>query len=618
VRRTAGRILTLVASAALVAVTAAPALAHEERESTFPPGEGTTPTYRAFDEATPRLVVCKPGSRRVINEMTDPALKAFNLKLVAECQFEHLQAAVDAVTTRGTNIYVLPGTYREEPSWNPPCAQSYDGGVVDYPLIVSCGEVINLVTIAGDSTPNDRKTDCNQLCDLQVEGTGQRMEDVVFRGGFTPEGDWVKHNGIKADRADGIYLRNFTAEIFRENAVYVHETDGYGIDRVNARHNDLYGILSFASDHGLMQDCEASYNGDSGLYPGSASDVNQASNPEAGPLERFAVEIRRCNTHHNALGLSGTAGNSVYFHDNEVHHNQAGYVTDSFVGGHPGMPQDHAWLTNNRIYSNNNNYVEQFVHTGICTKEPVAARGIGEGTVCPAFPVPVGTGVLIAGGNRNFVDNNQIFDNWRAGVKLLYVPGAIRGDIDPAAQIDTSNGNKFTNNRLGFHPAGLTQPNGLDFEWDEQGVGNCWQGNVSVRGDIVHDAALPLPDCDSGGSLSPVGNVTKSATMAPCATYNREDEPDPPLCDWFDNPAVPAGRQAAADEEPVAGGGDGGAPAPAPAPGATGGSTGTAPTTTVANTRSLPATGAAWLPALAGLALGGAVLGLRRRARTAQ
>jgi LPXTG-motif cell wall-anchored protein len=108
--------------------------------------------------------------------------------------------------------------------------------------------------------------------------------------------------------------------------------------------------------------------------------------------------------------------------------------------------------------------------------------------------------------------------------------------------------------------------------------------------------------------------------MAPCATYNREDEPDPPLCDWFDNPAVPAGRQAAANEEPVAGGGDGGASGPAPGAGGPGSgeNTGTAPTTPVANSRSLPATGAAWLPAVAGLVLGGAVLGLRRRARTAQ
>ena len=293
-RTTTRRLLAVAAAASLLVLAGGnAALAHEERESTFPPGTATTPSYRPFSESTPHLVVCKPGSRRAVNEMTDARLKAFNLSLLAKCQFEHIQAAVDAVKTRGTNIYVLPGTYREEPSWNPDCAKGYDGGVVDYPLIVSCGEVINLVTVAGDGTPDTRKTDCNQLCDLQIEGTGQRMEDVVLHGGYTPEGDWVKHNGLKADRADGFYVRNMTFEVFRENALYVHETDGYGIDRVNARHNDLYGILTFASDHGLIQDCDTSFNGDSGIYPGSAADVNQEANPPAGPLDRFAVEIRR-------------------------------------------------------------------------------------------------------------------------------------------------------------------------------------------------------------------------------------------------------------------------------------------------------------------------------------
>ena len=579
--RTRRGAVLLAVGLALVLGAGGTALAHEERESQFPSGEGSVPVYRPFSESVPTLVVCKPESAGLIAQMTDPAVRALNTTLLERCGFEHMQAAVDAVTERGTNIYVLPGTYREEPSWDPECGKDYDGGIVDYPLVVSCGAVINLVTIAADTVPETVDTDCNQLCDLQIEGTGDRMEDVVLHGGFRegagtdPDDSWVKHNGIKADRADGFYLRNLTGEVFRENAFYVHETDGYVIERVNARHNDLYGVLTFTSDHGVIRDCDTSFNGDSGVYPGSAADVNQ-DNPSTGPLTRWAVEITRCKTHHNALGFSGTAGNSVYFHDNDVFQNQAGYVTDSFVGGHPGMPQDHAWLRNNRIYSNNNNYVAEFVHSGICSR-PVAERGYGQGTVCPAFPVPVGTGVLIAGGNRNLVTENEIYDNWRAGVKLLYVPGAIRGDLTPMAQIDTSNGNHFTNNRLGFHPAGVDQPNGLDVEWDEQGVGNCWEGNTTVRDEVVHDAALPLPTCASGGSASPVGNVTKSATMAPCATYHREDEPDPPLCDWFDSPAVPAGRQEAPGEQtPAPPGSDGAA-------GADGATTpGTAPEQTVA------------------------------------
>ncbi len=585
-------------AALVLVVTATGAAAHEERESQFPPGTGSTPTYRPFSEDRPRIVVCKPESAQRIQAIADPSLRALNERLLRECRTAHIQAAVDAVKTRGTNIYVLPGLYREEPSHSPPCAKAYDGGIVEYDLIVSCGEVINLVTVAGDD-PADPDMACdNQLCDLQIEGMGARMEDTVLRGGFTADNDWIKHNGIKADRADGFYLRNMTFELFRENAVYVHETDGYAIDRVNARHNDLYGILSFASDHGLMKDCDASYNGDSGVYPGSANDVNK-DNPTTGPLKRFAVEISGCRSHHNALGFSGTAGNSVYFHDNDFFANGAGYVTDSFVGGHPGMPQDHAYLVNNRIHGNNSNYYEEFVHSGICSKKP-GERGYGTGTVCPAFPVPVGTGVLIAGGNRNLVTQNQIYDNWRYGVMLFWVPGAIRGDYVPGAQYDTSNGNHFTNNRLGRHPSGVLQPNGADFSWDEQGLGNCWQDNTSASGEVTDDSVLPLPSCTSGGSLSPVGNLTKTAQNAPCATYNREDEPDPALCTWFDSPAKPAGRQEAPGEQatpsnpPVTAGGGGDQPGRGSGSG-------------------LPATGATALPGALGLLLAGVVLLLHRR-----
>jgi hypothetical protein len=590
-----------VAAALLVVAGASGAGAHEERESVFPPGTGSTPTYRAFAESTPRLVVCKPESKGLIAKISEPRLRALNSRLLNECRFEHMQAAVDAVTTRGTNIYVLPGIYREEPSHNPPCSREYDGGVVDYPLIVSCGQVINLVTIAGDSTVDTEEVDCNQLCDLQIEGTGERMEDTVLRGGFTADGDWIKHNGMKADRADGFFVRNLTFELFRENGVYVHETDGYAADRINARHNDLYGILSFTSDHGVISNCDASYNGDSGIYPGSAADVN-ADNPDTGPLSRWAVEIFGCRTHHNALGFSGTAGNSVYFHDNEVFANAAGYVTDSFVGGHPGMPQDHAWLTRNKIYGNNSNYFKEFVHSGRCNGKP-AERGYGEGTVCPAFPVPVGTGILIAGGNANFVNENLIYDNWRAGAMLFWVPGAVRGDYAPGEQYDTSNHNRFSANRLGFHPAGVTQPNGVDFSWDEQGVGNCWGDNVSATGEVTDDTQLvPLPDCSAGGSASPIGNVAKTAQNAPCATYNREDESDPVGCNWFDDPVQPAGRQQAPGETAAPpsgtgpGGGSGAQPA-APAPVAAG----------------LPATGGSLLPGLSGLALAVLAYGVWRR-----
>lgn len=602
------RLFTVGATILVALSIAVPGSAHEERESFFPDWGSGPPEYRSHDQASMHVVVCKADSAERIAEISDPELRSFNQHLLEECGFEHIQAAVDHVREHGpdgggTNIYVLPGRYLEEPSRTAACNAEYQGGVVSYELSYSCPTVTQLVGIFGDDPQDEDRICDNALCNLQLEGTGESPEDVLIRGGFEEDGDWIdQHNGIKADRADGIYIRNLTTELFRENSIYVHETDGYVLDRTITRMNDLYGILTFASDHGVIRDCEAYYNGDSGIYPGSPADVN-ADNPTTGPLDRWAVEVFGCDSHHNALGHSGTAGNSIYLHDNEWRDNAIGIVVDSFVPNHPGMPQDHLWVRNNRIYGNNQNYFAEYVHSGICDLSP-AERGYEEGTVCPVFPVPVGTGIMIGGGNHNLIEDNLIYDNWRYGIIQFWVPAALREDTDPAKQFDTSNFNHYRNNRMGESPDGLIQPNGLDFWWDDQGEGNCWQGNTSTAtedGTPTHNSLYPtgLPTCESGGSVFVPANAVKSAPLVPCATYDREDNHDPPGCTWFDDPQEPQGRQ----EQ----GGTLGAPDPAEdreaAAGADRGGSGGS---------GLPATGGGIALALLGVGAGAASIFLRR------
>src|SRR4030095_8948822 len=129
--------------------------------------------------------------------------------------------------------------------------------------------------------------------DLQIEGTGAKPEDVVIDARFQ------RLNAVRADRAAGIYLRHFTAQRSTFNAVYIMESDGFVIDRMVGRWNDEYGFLTFADDHGLYTDCEAYGNGDSGLYPGAAADINKDRQSD---VDRYAIEIRNCFSHHNLLG----------------------------------------------------------------------------------------------------------------------------------------------------------------------------------------------------------------------------------------------------------------------------------------------------------------------------
>ena len=543
-----------------------PANAHEERPAAFPDGSGTVPKYLGLDNPRSR-VVCKPDTAERIRAMKPGRLKRTNLALLERCEFRSIQSAINSIERRNTSIYILPGVYHET-KWAKMERSSYCANLEtasDDPLALStyigslspeagaaaadeggsdpialsyadqrrCAHNLNLIAVFGDRTPHDDSMRCNsRFCGTQLVGTGKRKRDVVIDNRFR------KLNAIRADRAGGILMRNFTVQQAEFNAVYVLETDGFVLDKLITRGNDEYGILAFASDHGLIQRTDNYFNGDSGIYPGSASDLN-ASNTDFEPT-RYAIEIRNNKSHDNTLGYSGTAGNSVYAHHNRFYDNATGIATDSLFPGHPGLPQDHARWAYNRIHSNNENYYARFVDTGVCDK-PMAERGYIDGTVCPVIPTPVGTGVLIAGGNFNSTDHNWIYDNWRYGTMQFWVPAPLRDEFDPSKLYDTSNYNRSFANRMGITPSGKKQHNGLDFWWDDQGLGNCWEGNTSSRGEPTDNFVVDPGPCADGGSKLLPGVPAKDAGFLSCSQYDRADPTwrHPPACEWFDSPAKP-------------------------------------------------------------------------------
>lgn len=368
--------------------------------------------------------------------------------------------------------------------------------------------------LVGDGPDEDRA--CDQRCKLQIEGTARRRDVLIT-------GDRAKLNVIRADRADGIHLKDFTVEHSDFTNVYVLETNGFRLDGIESRYSREYGFLSFTSDNGLYENLEAYGAGDSGVYPGSG--------PE-GHCRRYGIEIRNVDSHDNTIGYSGTAGNGAWAHDNRFHHNATGMTTDSFASGHPGMPQDCAKFQDNRIHSNNADLFND-ERDAYCRK-PYVERD--PKVVCPTFQVPVGTGIGIFGGNGNIVRGNWIYDNWRDGVKLLWVPANFRGEPDKG--IDTSFDNAFRDNHMGVRPDGVRDPNGNDFWWDQEGRGNCWQGNVGSGGGQPSTNFGPAPGCPGSTVYSP-GDPTLTASQATCATWNPQDNTDPPGCDWFTRPPEP-------------------------------------------------------------------------------
>jgi hypothetical protein len=514
----------ILAAAVAMAAFPTPASAHVERPTEFPLPPGEVPTYRT---SGPSLLVCKgKKTARAIDKLPKKAERR-NERLHERCKdrgFRNLQAAVNSVTQQGSRILILPGIYRELPTSGPvgpDCASLEMQRPLSYEEQLQCPHVDNLVGIFGDSADADRECDL-PVCRLQIEGTGKRPGDVIVDGGFH------KLNAIRADRADGIYFYNFTVQNTEFNSLYVLETDGFVFDRMVARWNEEYGFLSFAADHGLYKDCEAYGNGDGGVYPGSSAETDGT---------RWSIEVTGCRAHHNLIGYSGTAGNDSYVHGNWFYENSTGITTDSFAAGHPGQPEDGTRFEDNYIYSNNQDYYKYW-RDGTCEK-PQHERGYEKGVVCPTFQVPIGTGILIAGGNENVVKDNWIYDNWRYGTMLFGVPATLRGEEDPAKEFDTSHGNSYTGNFMGALLTGPGPRNGLDFWWDGQGEGNCWSDNRAAPGRALTSDPPILPDCGDppfpGPAVSP-----KQALIASCAATDPRDPSTYDACEWYTQPSKPS------------------------------------------------------------------------------
>jgi hypothetical protein len=564
-----GRMRRLCFAAAIVALGApAAAYGHAERPSFFPdPTEGSVPQYRTTGQAH---VVCKSNSDDLVeSDVSDPGAKARNLALLASCDFAHIQSAVNAATT-GDRILILPGVYREEPSRAVPlvpdkCKDMTTGGATipgtgaelpggesapTYEFHFECPTAQNLIAIMGDTDPqpdpNQPPVDpqgnwCDIKCNLQIEGTGDTRDDVLIQG------DKKKLNVIRADRADGIFLKNFTIEFSDFNNIYALETNGFRFDDIEARFTREYGFLSFTSDNGVYENLDAHHAGDSGIYPGSGPErPGQPCIRDSNST--YGIEIRNVDSHHNTIGWSGTAGNSVFTHDSRFHHNSAGVTMDSFAAGHPGMPQDCSKWEDNRIHSNNLDLFND-ERDDYC-RQPYPERD-DDNKVCPTFQVPEGTGLLTAGGNLNTVENNLIYDNWRQGTMLFSVPAAAREEPDPTKQFDTSWGNQQTTNQMGIAPGRVDDPNGVDFWWDEQngfqsfptspGILNCWQGNNAFGDAEPTSDPEELPTCTGERAFRPQ-NPAKLAALAPCAAWDpsqEETDSSLPGCDWFANPTEP-------------------------------------------------------------------------------
>jgi hypothetical protein len=540
------------------------------------------------------------------NKKTYKPLKRINKKLAARCAYESIQ---EAVNDSGNNdrIAIMPGRYQEpesrsQPTNDPTCTpellqEDASGDLTpSYEYQVTCPNDQNLIYVQGRALAGDpvvppltdrRGIPAQELgecvrCNLQMEGTGLKPEDVIMDAGtgYTDNGPkakpsgYAKHVVLRVDRADGFVGKNFLTRGALEHGFYNEEVDGVLLDRVKFYWAADYGHLSFTSDHSVVRNCEGFGAGDAVIYPGAAPETGEQTSAFYPDGPRDNTVIRECDMHGSALGYSGSMGNAVRITNNHIYGNMTGISSDTLSSaGHPGFPADSSEIDHNYIYSNNLDLYRE------------------DTPVPPLVGVPIGTGVIYPGMNNANVHHNWFFDNWRDGVMMFAVPdsfvsgGGAEGDIFPGISCEgapengfsTSCGNRFHHNTMGRAPkgfkapsainmfdnvhalgaGGVRKPNGTDFWWGElfaTNTGNCWFANTGVDGSAASVTGpgeagrleAPDPQVLPSDCATSVGNndAAKLAYLVECGNGPDEDT-GPTDCDWWQVPAQPGSAAAA-------------------------------------------------------------------------
>ena len=436
-------------------------------------------------------------------------MKRINRALAKDCGYRSVQAAVND-SGNNDRIVIMPGRYTEPKSrkaplnderCNPAMLQTTQSGAQapSYDYQVSCPNDQNLIHVAGRAAtgetlpeprpdrhgvPEEELGECIR-CNLQIEGSGAKPEDVILDAGkgyenpkdpaARPGGDrpaaechpeegekspcWAKHVVLRTDRSDGFVGRNFLMRGAQEHGFYTEETDGVLLDRVKFFWNADYGHLSFTTDNHVVQNCDGFGSGDAVVYPGAAPQTGEFRKESFYPDQRYNTVIRRCDLHGSAMGYSGSMGNSTRVTNNRIYGNANGLTTDTIsAGGHPGFPADGMKIDHNWFYANNLDVYRE--------DSPFEAL----------VPQPVGTGFWWAGNNNGDFSDNWVFDNWRQGTMLVAIPDAVagtpEGQMDPQIHCPTSDdsglaystscANEYSGNHMGQVPPGFEPHAGLD------------------------------------------------------------------------------------------------------------------------------------------------------------
>ena len=245
-----------------------------------------------------------------------------------------------------------------------------------------------------------------------------------------------------------------------------------------------YGNLTFTSDHGLYTELRRLRRRRCGALPGRAP-PRPASRPTTPSIRTRPGSTRpcaNCDMRGSVLAYSGSMGNAVRITRNHIYGNTAGISTDTIsAAGHPGFPADSVQIDHNYIYSNNLEPL-QAERAGRAGRRRRAGRHrhlLGRPQQRPR-PRQLDLGQLaqrrlpalgpgLPGDPGGHVQPGRLLQG--AGALDLLRQPLLRQPARSRAGGLQGRSRRCASSATGSERCAGARPNGVDFWWDEGGVG---------------------------------------------------------------------------------------------------------------------------------------------------
>lgn len=299
---------------------------------------------------------------------------------------------------------------------------------------------------------------------LQLIGLNAGGEVKILPGPGNTEGIWVR--GSAAAFVEDILIEGFTVDGFTENGIWTFYVRNFEIRNNKVGNADHVGIYPQLSAQGLVQDNTAFGGLDSAMWVSGSEDIRVLDNEAYGAPIGLQVNVSKNVDVDNITAYGNVTG--IAF----THPLASGLGDDVDLAF--GYRSESVRLANSTIFDNN-------------LVNPVTSGSVGA--------LPRGTGVLIAGHDRAYVEDNSLTDNDYTGLVMVdycLVTGETDEDCKPDS--NTIVRNTITGNGTNPPPSDF-----MDLASDvivvaPEATGNCMADNTydtNVGADAIEAESCP-------------------------------------------------------------------------------------------------------------------------------